>query len=354
MGCIVCRSEGEDRSEEGEKDWLLDGSGKRYTVAHTQPPGNRQVHSRRFGDSRRNSHSRQSVPSASFSYTSRDSTDLQVGGSLKVSKVVRLEEEGTEERDVRSKEGQEVLTKLYRAYRWKSEFEVQSQEFSECVSTLFTMCQLHLTALSSRGDVENRREADAIVGEMVALRNYWGPQLLPSSTCNAFVRERIPLTLGVEQRQFRIDCAQYFDPVPVSRHQVRNPNEPLKLYRFTVYDIENSSCLLRYYLHRFKATVTHHVLLDKTRHVHSYGRHTPCYWDVRKHLLEEIYSRLDKMLESPNLYSQDSDGSSPDSDLKPQDFEDSQGQDRNWKKRRREHDSALCSSALSSDEDVSC
>ena len=97
---------------------------------------------------------------------------------------------------VQTSKGAELMKDLSKAYRWRDQFEEPTSEFLALMDRLYMECQLHLTALSSRGDPESRREANTIVGEMVALRNYWGPRLLPSSTCNAFVRERIPLTLG--------------------------------------------------------------------------------------------------------------------------------------------------------------
>ena len=343
MGCIECRK-GKDE-EAGEKDRLLEGAGRQYCVPYPERAVDRHIHVRvqhgRPGPS--------PPPPLYHSTDTRDSSELQVGGTLK-SKVSRTLGDYASDKDIKTRKGQEILTKLCRAYRWKNDIEDTSQEFLAQMDRLYMECQLHLTALASRGDVESKREADVIVNEMVALRNHWGPGLLPNSTCNAFVREKIHLTLGVEQRQFRIECTQYFEPVPVSSLETGNPNEPLKLYRFSVY--EHERCVLRYYLHRFKATITHHVLLEsKSRQIHSYGPELPSYWDIRQHLLEAVYSRLNDVLEDSD-YLQNTDISHPEEYmLKGPEVVSSERESRRRSNEKRE-DSALCSGLLNSDEDV--
>ena len=198
---------------------------------------------------------------------------------------------------VLSQKGLELMEELSKAYQWREQFNNPSQEFLGVMDHLYMECQLHLTALSSQDDLESRREADAIVSEMVALRNHWGPQLLPSSTCNAFVRERIPLTLGVDQRQFRIDCAQFFEPVPFySNQRSSSPGELMKLYRFSVYDEAENDVVLRYFLERSNITQFYHVLcfMDNNCHgqVKPFGIEPPPYWEVRQSMLEDLNLRL--------------------------------------------------------------
>jgi hypothetical protein len=196
-----------------------------------------------------------------------------------------------------TQKGKETMEELSKAYRWRERFEEPTAEFLALMDRLYMECQLHLTALSSRGDPDSRREADAIVAEMVALRNYWGPRLLPSSTCNAFVRERIPLTLGAGQRQFRIDCAQFFEPVPFyGNHGSSCPGELMKLYRFSVYSVASNEVVLRYYLERSNVIQLYHVLCFTCENyrgqVRPYGTEPPSYWEVRQSMLEDVYSRL--------------------------------------------------------------
>ena len=192
--------------------------------------------------------------------------------------------------------GREVFAHIKSAYAWRDRFGQPTQDFLALMDRLYMDCQLHLTALSSRGDLGSRREADALVGEMITLRNHWGPQLLPNSVCNAFVRERIPLTLGTNQRQFRIDCAQFFEAVPFYGAQQNNPGELMKLYRFSVYDVTKNEVVLRYYLERSNVIQLYHVLCFTCENfrgqVHPYGSEVPPYWEVRQHMLEDVYSRL--------------------------------------------------------------
>ena len=206
--------------------------------------------------------------------------------------------------EVKSIKGQEVLGNIKKAYQWKNGFEQSSPEFLALMDRLFMECQLHLTALSSRGDLDSRKEADMLVNEMVNLRNHWGPNLLPKSICNAFVRERIPLTLGVDQRQFRIDCAQFFEPVPFYGNQQGNPGELMKLYRFSVYDISKNEVVLRYYLERSNVIQLYHVLCFTCENfrgqVHPYGAEIPSYWEIRQRMLEDVYSRLLSALSQGN------------------------------------------------------
>ena len=198
--------------------------------------------------------------------------------------------------DIRSVKGREILANLKKAYEWRDQFSHPSQEFLSLMDRLYMECQLHLTAMSSRGDQVSRREADAIVYEMVILRNHWGPKLLPNSVCNAFVRERIPITLGIDQRQFRVDCAQFFEPVPFYGNQQGNPGELMKMFRFSVYDVSKNEVVLRYYLERSNVIQLYHVLCymcDSNRgQVHPYGSEPPAYWEIRQHMLEDVYARL--------------------------------------------------------------
>ncbi len=206
--------------------------------------------------------------------------------------------------DIHSPRGNEIIVNLKKACEWKAKFDSPTQQFLSLMDRLYMECQLHLTALSSQGDVESKREADVIVNEMINVRNYWGPQLLPSSICNAFVRERINLTLGAEERKFRVDCAQFFEPVPFygssssssSNTQGNNQGELMKLYRFSVYDLSRNDVILRYYLERSNVTQLYHVLCFTCENyrgqVHPYGTEGPSYWEVRQHMLQDVYSRL--------------------------------------------------------------
>lgn len=205
-------------------------------------------------------------------------------------------QEPVTESDVHTTRGKTILASLQEAYKWKEKYSEPVPEFLSLMDRLYMECQLHLTALSSRADEESRREVDMIVQEMISLRNHWGQNLLPNSICNAFVRERIPLTLGHSQRQFRIDCAQFFEPVPFYGNQPGNPGELMKLYRFSIYDLSRNEVVLRYYLERSNVTQIYHVLCftcDNYRgQVSPYGSECPSYWEIREHMLTDVNSRL--------------------------------------------------------------
>lgn len=194
-----------------------------------------------------------------------------------------------------SPRGKEVMANLKKAYEWHDRFDGPSQEFLSLMDRLYMECQVHLSNLSSKGDPESRQEADIIVHEMILVRNCWGTKLLPNSICNAFVRERIPHT--VDRRQFRVDCAQFFEPVPFyGSQQTDNPGELMKLYRFSVYDLSRNEVVLRYYLERSNVTQLYHVLCftcDNYRgQVYPYGSECPSYWEVREHMIEDVRSRV--------------------------------------------------------------
>ena len=200
--------------------------------------------------------------------------------------------------DIRTSRGQEIYQNLKKAYAWREQFDSHTQEFLSLMDRLYMECQLHLTALSSRESVEYRREADMIVQEMITVRNHWGAELLPGSICNAFVRERIPVKLGAApDRQYRIDCAQFFEPVPFyGPQQAGNPGELMKLFRFSVYDLLRNEVVLRYYLERSNVTQIYHVLCFTCENcrgqVHPYGSEVPSYWDIRQRMIGDVYSRL--------------------------------------------------------------
>ena len=200
--------------------------------------------------------------------------------------------------DIRTNRGQEIYQNLKKSYSWREQFEHPSQEFLSLMDHLYMECQLHLTVLSTRDAIEYRREADMIVQEMITVRNFWGPELLPNSICNAFVRERIPVKLGLAaNRQYRIDCAQFFEPVPFyGAQQAGNPGELMKIFRFSVYDLVRNEVVLRYYLERSNVTQLYHVLCFTCENcrgqVHPYGTEVPSYWDIRQRMLGDVYSRL--------------------------------------------------------------
>ena len=197
---------------------------------------------------------------------------------------------------VTTEKGRGLKEKLMQAHRWKDRYYQPTQEFLSLMDNLFMECQVHLTLLSTRKTSESMAEADALVEEMIALRNHWGTELLPVTTCNAFVRERILLTIVINQ--YRIDCAQFFEPVPFHVASTETMGQAMKLFRFSVYDLTKNEIAMRYYLERKNATKLSYTLCyisgNTKAQVHPYGQTCPSYWDVRQHMLSDVCSRLEQ------------------------------------------------------------
>ena len=195
-----------------------------------------------------------------------------------------------------TEKGRGLKEKLMQAHRWKDRYYQPTQEFLSLMDNLFMECQVHLTLMSTRKTSESMAEADALVEEMIALRNHWGTDLLPVTTCNAFVRERISLTIGIHQ--YRIDCAQFFEPVPFHVESAETMGQAMKLFRFSVYDLTKNEIVMRYYLERNNAANLFYALCyisgNTKAQVHPYGQMCPKYWDIRQHMLVDVCSRLDQ------------------------------------------------------------
>ena len=191
---------------------------------------------------------------------------------------------------ITTEKGRELQGKLKEARGWKERFQLPTQEFCELFGQLYGACQEHLTQLSAKDTSESRMEADALVDEMIALRNHWGRVLLPLTVCDSFVRETIVLN-----EQYRIACAQFFEPVPFYENRPNKP-ELMKLYRFSVYDVSRNEVVLRYHLERSNFLQLYHVLCFTAPNVrgqiHPYGPECPSYWIIREHMLADIYARL--------------------------------------------------------------
>ena len=190
--------------------------------------------------------------------------------------------------------GKELMGSLKNAYKWRDAYSQPTQEFLTLMDRLFMECQVHLTELSSRDSADSRKEADTLVQEMIALRNHWGTQLLPPSVCNAFVRERIFITIGLQQ--YRIDCAEFFEPAPFYVNQAQNVGDLMKLYRFSVYDLSRNEVILRYYLERSNVIQLYHVLCyshgNQRGQVHPFGVECPSFWEIRKYMMNDVCHRL--------------------------------------------------------------
>ena len=289
MGCISSKaqltedSDDEGRNSPSEDDRHLLDSSSNTTGAATReakPELNERQTQRDFQD-------RPDLPAAKQSPHSLNRRQEKGAGVKDLG--------GGETSPIMTVKGKVLLQQLTAAYKWKELYTHSCQDFLTQMDKLFMECQMHLSALSSQVDAESRKEVDALVREMVVLRKHWGPHLLPNSVCNAFVRERILLSLGgTDKQQFRIDCAQFFEPVPF----YGTPGDSsglMKLFRFSVYDLLKNVVVLRYYLEQSNVEQLYHVLCyvhnSQRGQVHPYAE-MPSYWELRQHMLDDIYTRL--------------------------------------------------------------
>lgn len=192
--------------------------------------------------------------------------------------------------------GQKILGDIKDAYKWKDKYQSTCQELLDEIDHLFFKSQQHMTKLSSLGTKEAQKEVDAIVEELINLRNHLGPALFPPNM-TALARESIELTLG--GKEYRIDTAQYFEPIPYysGDNSGENFGELMKLYRFSVYNLSDNSIILRYFLERSNVLQLYHVLCFTTAEIHGqlkpYGTECPDYWDQREQVLLDMKRRYD-------------------------------------------------------------
>lgn len=217
--------------------------------------------------------------------------------SIKVFKAVILTKQTVREEErmttITTEQGQKLQEEIKEAYKWKDMFPTTNQEFMTLMSQLFIKCQEHTTALSSLSTQEAQEEADAIVDELIAVRNHWGPNLFPPRI-NALARESMTLSLG--GKDYRIDSAQYFEPVPYYEGGGNAPGELMKLFRFSVYDLSTNEIILRYFLERSNIMKLYHVLCfalpDCRGQIQPYGEVCPSYWQMRRDVIENMNRRF--------------------------------------------------------------
>lgn len=196
---------------------------------------------------------------------------------------------------VTSSRGNDLHKAIKEAYKWKETYTSHNKDFLKQMDKLFMDCQIHLSDISSQSTPAARKEADALVEEMIALRNHWGQTLLPNSVCNAFIRERVYIDLGFQH--YRIDCAQFFEPVPFYNNSSHNTGELMKLYRFSVYNMATNEVVIRYFLERSNVIHLYHVLCytvsnGQRGQIHPYGAESPSYWELRSRMISDLCSRF--------------------------------------------------------------
>ncbi|MCL6269363.1 hypothetical protein M3P05_05310 [Sansalvadorimonas sp. 2012CJ34-2] len=196
---------------------------------------------------------------------------------------------------VKTSRGKQLLREIKAAEDWKYENSDSeaTEEFLKSMDQLFGDCQMYMTSLSSpyqQGQKipdEVAKECDALSSQLVQLRNHWGQELLPNTTCNSFVREKA--SLNYQDKQYEVHCAQFFEPTPFypGRDSV---GEFMKLHRFSVYIQESIVC--RYFLERSNAIEPYHVLCKYSGHercqVMPFGEKEPSFWDVRQAMINDM------------------------------------------------------------------
>ena len=199
--------------------------------------------------------------------------------------------------DIYTKRGKDLYSAIKEAYRWKERYGSPTSDFLTEMDKLFMDCQIHLSDLSNRSSMSTSacNEVDSLVQELITLRNHWGKKMLPMSVCNAFVRERIVLNISLHR--YRIDCAEFFEPVPFNESSP-TPGDHVKLYRFSVYDLSRNEVIIRYFLERTKETSDiYNYVLSRSKgsergQVQVYGSKYPSYWDIRKSIMKRIESDI--------------------------------------------------------------
>lgn len=197
---------------------------------------------------------------------------------------------------VTTQKGKEIMAELKKAYSWKDAYSQPTLDFSYKTNILFTSCENHFSFLSSDQTPATKNECNALVSELLSLRDHWGTDLLPLSMRNAFVRERINITMPPDDHQFRIDCIQFFEPIVFYGNLPGKKEDLVKLYVFVVTDLDTEEVIIRYYLERSYLFDFYHVLCyfkgNSRGQLKPYGTHCPTYWVIREHMYQNALYHL--------------------------------------------------------------
>lgn len=196
------------------------------------------------------------------------------------------------EYQITSEEGRRVQEIIRKAYDLRNSYQHPTLDFSMRVSQLFSTCEAHIASLAEEGSPDSQLEADAVVDELLRLREHWGTDLLPLNMKNAFFRERISLSGGDPPRMFRLDCIQFFEPLLFYSNEVGPPHELVKLYVFLLTEIEKASPFMTLYLERtcHSGEFYHCLCFFCEGNVRGqfkiYGDQCPTYWELREDVLD--------------------------------------------------------------------
>ena len=247
------------------------------------------------------------TPEVSFFSFFGDRTSDFIYGQISAPSI-RGELAQLSERDVLTAKGKQIYAAIKQAYKWQ--YNQPTQEFVARMDDLFSKCRLHMASLATQCSLERRREIDLFARELSAIRVQWGQKLLPDTALNSFVRESIPIKLETDAGtvvHFRIDCAQFFKPVPFYDNKPNNPGKLMKIYRFSVYD-STGDVIFRYYLEQSCLVQLVHILCFQVVYpggghqhgqIHPYGSEEPSYWDLRHHVLQDFPARVKSLFLKP-------------------------------------------------------
>lgn len=204
---------------------------------------------------------------------------------------------------ITSDKGKELEAQIKEAYEWKEHYQQPTLEFSLKVSQLFRSSEEHFTFLSAQSTAECQSEADAIVRELLDLRTHLGPILLPLSMKNAFFREKVTLKSDNDKnREFRLDCIQFFEPILFYGNVRGRAHELVKLYVFQLVEASKGPPFMTFYVERTcPMGEFYHCLCffcegNIRGQFHIYGQRCPSYWEVRQLVLENAKQTIEHVI----------------------------------------------------------
>lgn len=187
-----------------------------------------------------------------------------------------------------------TLLKLEHARGWREKIQkVETQTELETYRLKIVGLLNSATMEMSRLTKENRHyDVEKVVNSITHLRNAIGDHFFEASGINAFGREVTDMESCV------ITGGQYFKPVMI--HD--DDDSIVKLYFFTVSDVDSTEVLFRYYLEHVSFLEDSFALglvtPDGHTQVEIYGSMCPSYWTIRRDVINNVTLRLNRLEDS--------------------------------------------------------
>lgn len=176
-----------------------------------------------------------------------------------------------------------ILKEIAAEKRWRGELVQPTDEFLEHVRGKLRAWGHALAILSAKGRDD---QADRVAKAIVALRNHWGPTLLPKETLSSFPRD------AFEVGPLRVLVVQFFEPVPYYPGR----DTIMKLYQFLIY--EQDRPVADYCLEHSNLAGDFYVLgrMDERSHaqIQPYGDRPPPYRVLRQRVIEDLKGSRDR------------------------------------------------------------